>query len=531
MVVGYVVLSEQQHARDRYTILHKNLTYHHPAAPTITSIMKCFTLTYTIPALALALALAIILLPSETYSWICPPTTSSGKAFSSTTLAISHAPYISDGESWADGRRCVDAQVADADTATDDSTYLIHKGRAVNMIKRCVALEGLSLSNGWSNQATEAFTLAVEAVVRANPILTGQLVEEKKTPWPWNNKSTLRVIPGVFPPESHSFVTIVEPPSDLTSPEQAAGISATELFHHVHEQVAPCLLDKPEFSYDQIKNASPLFDAKIMDFGDGYAAYSIKLSHAIGDGTTFFQIVSQISSYMNGRDPQPINWNNPLKSTHEIYPENFSKKDYERSYCGPFGWGVFKNIRTLGKRKCEYLLLNKDKISKKKKELQKSTENKRISSNDIIMSAICEMCGSSDVFAFDRSVRRIKEGVDKHDAGNFFWEIPFDREAGTKPSVIRNILTSDSGTYYGSDEVPLMPFLNGRVGRITSLASITHQTTFPGSQVICQFPSASFIRDLPLDVAVIFRFDEENFGIMHNFRRVMDSPLLGEIIS
>jgi len=33
--------------------------------------------------------------------------------------------------------------------------------------------------------------------------------------------------------------------------------------------------------------------AKIMDFGDGMAAYSIKMSHAIGDGTTFYQIVSQ----------------------------------------------------------------------------------------------------------------------------------------------------------------------------------------------------------------------------------------------
>ena len=73
------------------------------------------------------------------------------------------------------------------------------------------------------------------------------------------------------------------------------------------------------------------FIAKIMDFGDGHAAYSIKMSHAVGDGTTFFQIVSQISSYMNGRDPSPIDWNNPLKATHEIYPENFSKRDYNRS--------------------------------------------------------------------------------------------------------------------------------------------------------------------------------------------------------
>jgi len=424
----------------------------------------------------------------------------------------------------------------DAAAATNSSAYLIHKGDAVNMIKRCVAIEGLSMSEGWTPQATEAFSLAIEAVVRANPILTGQLIEEKSTPWPWA-KSTLRVIPGVFLPESHSFVTVMKPPVDLASPAQVVheeinkGVSAKALFEHVHSHIAPCLLDKAQFSYDQIKNASPLFEAKIMDFGDGYAAYSIKLSHAVGDGTTFFQIVSQISSFMNGHSPQPINWGNPLKATHEIYPENFSKQDYERSYCGPFGWGLFKNIRTLCKRKCEYLLLSKDKISEKKKQLLKSVENKRISSNDIIMSAVCQMCGSSDIFAFDRSVRGIKDGVEKYDAGNFFWEIPFEREKAVDPSVIRGILTSDSGTYFGTDEVPLMPFLNGRVGRITSLASITHQTTFPGSQVICHFPSASFISDLPLDVAVIFRFDEDNFGIMHNFRRVTPSPLLEEIIA
>jgi hypothetical protein len=82
--------------------------------------------------------------------------------------------------------------------------------------------------------------------------------------------------------------------------------------------------------------------AKIMDFGDGVAAYSIKMSHAVGDGTTFFQLVSQISSYMNGRTPTNIDWDNPIKSTHEIYPENFSERDYTRSYGLPFGWGLFK---------------------------------------------------------------------------------------------------------------------------------------------------------------------------------------------
>ena len=129
-----------------------------------------------------------------------------------------------------------------------------------------------------------------------------------------------------------------------------------------------------------------------------------------------------------------------------------------------------------------------------------------ISANDIIMSALCEMCGSSDVFAFDQSVRGIKEGVSKSAAGNFFVEIPFDRESCTNPFEIRKIL--DTGSYYGTNEVPLLPILSGRVGRMTSLASVAHQTSFPGSEVVCTFPSASFIDNLPLDVAVIFRFDK-----------------------
>lgn len=235
-----------------------------------------------------------------------------------------------------------------------------------------------------------------------------------------------------------------------------------------------------------------------MDFGDGVAAYSIKMSHAIGDGTTFFQLVSQISSFMNGRTPAKIDWDNPLKTTHEIYPETFSERDYTRSYGLPFGWGLFKvchpyaplhctlfifalifnlsqkNLRTLGKRKLEYLLLSKDKIARKKKVLNsEDSDGEAISANDVIMSALCEMCGSSDIFAFDKSVRGNKEGLPKSAAGNLFCEVPFDREAGKDPSFFRKIV--NGGSYFHADDIPLLPFLNGRVGRITSLASVTHQ--------------------------------------------------------
>eukprot|EP01083_Nonionella_stella_P042200 114134_1 len=108
----------------------------------------------------------------------------------------------------------------------------------------------------------------------------------------------------------------------------------------------------------------------------------------------------------------------------------------------------------------------------------------------------------------------MKEGVSKSSAGNFFIEIPFERSKGKNPVEIRKIMSSKTGSYFDTNGVPLLPFLNGRVGRITSLASITHQANFPGSETMCMFPSASFIKDLPLDVAVIFRFDKDHFGIM-----------------
>lgn len=45
--------------------------------------------------------------------------------------------------------------------SSNNLSYLIHEGRAVDMIKRCVSIEGLSLSKGWTAQATQAFELAI----------------------------------------------------------------------------------------------------------------------------------------------------------------------------------------------------------------------------------------------------------------------------------------------------------------------------------------------------------------------------------
>lgn len=160
-------------------------------------------------------------------------------------------------------------EIPDANhTTTKPSTYLIHKGRATDMIKRCVAVEGLSLSTGWTPQASQAFQLAIEAVVRANPILTGKIVEVKSSPWPWDKKE-LRIIPNAYPPDSHSFVTVVDPPGNMARPGNVArdtGVDAKDFFEYVHSDVAPNLLGMPDFTVDQIKKGSPLFEGMWLKY-------------------------------------------------------------------------------------------------------------------------------------------------------------------------------------------------------------------------------------------------------------------------
>ena len=76
-----------------------------------------------------------------------------------TALWVSNAHFLTDID--VTTKPTTSMAIPNTSTTVDTSTYLIHKGRAVDMIKRCVSVEGLSLSKGWTPQATEAFKIAI----------------------------------------------------------------------------------------------------------------------------------------------------------------------------------------------------------------------------------------------------------------------------------------------------------------------------------------------------------------------------------
>jgi hypothetical protein len=171
-------------------------------------------------------------------------------------------------------------------------------------------------------------------------------------------------------------------------------LTPTELLEHVIDDCSS-LLEASTLTSDQIQKRSPLFSATVVLLPNDYAVYSMKMSHTLGDGVTYFMLLKQLSLLMSGlpeEEVQSIDWNHPKKATHELYPSQFSHRDIELMYGAPFLMGAAKNVLTSefqqhqeedgrGLRQAQVLLLEKSKVNDKKRELRNTLDCSEISSN------------------------------------------------------------------------------------------------------------------------------------------------------
>ena len=137
-----------------------------------------------------------------------------------------------------------------------------------------------------------------------------------------------------------------------------------------------------------------------------------------------------------------------------------------------------------------------------------------------ITAALGQANQSSDVFVFTENARSDGEGIHHNAAGNILVEIPVSRETGSQPEKLRQAVVSSQNHQYRYDNgkrLPLKPFVNGRVGRITSLATIPANLVYNGVEQLCTIPYLSFLEKIPLDTALIFRFNRQYWGVLHNF--------------
>jgi hypothetical protein len=301
----------------------------------------------------------------------------------------------------------------------------------------------------------------------------------------------------------------------------------TEIMEYLSKNILP-LMEESRLVSEEIREKLPLFGGSLVVLNNEYACFSISMSHAVGDGTTFFQILKQVSLFMSGLPVPPINWDCPAKAKHEFYPTSMSKRDIFIYYGPPFLMGAARNILTQ-KREPQLFLVDKQKVSVAKKTQRDKLENKNISSNDIITAALCQSNPSADIFIFTESVRGIDPKVPINAGGNFIWEIPVPRDVCSKPDQLRKVIVSHQNGYE-TNHLPLMPFISGRHARVSSLASVTENVLYNGVKTVAVLPFGNYLTEIPLDVALIFRFNRDCWGIIHNFVDLKPSDLLQDIM-
>lgn len=423
--------------------------------------------------------------------------------------------------------------------------HLLHKGRTANFMLKWPSIVSYTLCRGWTDTVRLEFTSAINKVVEMNPLIAGRVFKRRRQRVPPLLSTEIRVEPGVFSPLEHPFVTHVATPDGFPSPKNL--VNGDALSYIETNLVSSQLYGmKCESVAEQIKQKCPIFEAKIITLPDGFGCFCLKMSHCLGDASTSYLILDQVIRYMNRQDEgndesnmlRKIEWEHPLKATHEVYPHTFSKRDIDRSYSVPFMIGLFAHFKRLFKPKYKVLILSREKIKQKKKELlaaaAETGENgtSPISTSEIIMAGLFQSNLSSDIFMSPIDVRAAKLGA-HHSlaAGYFCTELPILKKEAINPSDLSEII--NNGGSFATNEIPLLPFLQGRVGRISSLASVTTKSLFGKEnrkfETICHCTPTTFLEMAPLDIAMIFRMNKNYVGVVHNFLEFRESPLLNDI--
>ena len=398
-----------------------------------------------------------------------------------------------------------------------------NSGKTAKFMLAWPSITTFSLVEGWNEETTTKLKNAVKTVLSRNPILTGKasvtnIFDTKINIIPSEKD---RVSEYVF--ETKIGMDVLSTITNLDFNK----MKPSEPLDFMDEYIAP-LVPSASSTFGSIKDQKPLFRIDVIQLPNNYACYAMTLSHCVGDGVTYYNLMEEINRNMNKMKPHhELVWSHPSIENHEVFPERFSKLDTEISYGFPFFIGLVRNMifRMKNQRK-SYIFLDKNKIEAKKKGLQELGCG-HLSDNDIITAALCEGNKSSDIFAFTMNMR------DRHDhfGGNFHNEIPFKRESAEDPVAFRQIVKK--GYYYEHNELPFLPFLFGDVGRISSLASVQKGKLIQPpstSKIVCHSMLSSFVENVPLDTAFISSMNDSTYVVLHNFRDVeLKEGSLGEL--
>jgi hypothetical protein len=407
---------------------------------------------------------------------------------------------------------------------------LLHEGRLASQILLTSKIETFTISTGWTPRTVSAFVQAVEKVVSENAILTSRVTRSLCS-------GNLYAIPHYH--DQHPFVTV----TDLSSEQLPSidGLNYNEQIEWLHAHISPRIKTQA-FLIVEMHQRMPLFDANLFLLPDkGTVVYHVNLSHSLGDATTYYMIMEQISAYMNifyeldsddrGNStkssgvplpplPKTIVWNNPHLTTQEMSPAHYSARDCRRSSGSTLVVGAIRQGTQLPKRvnrPIRHYVLCRNKIAQKKAELVGPTCD-YLSSHDVVLAAVSQ-CNTTalDVFMFASRRPRLPDLYTLQDGGICLAQFSLPRTVATDPNEIRQAV--NRGYYYDTNSVPSEPTGTGRIIVSTSWATRACFLQGCGDTIatVCHVPTLGMFYVFPFDLAIIWAVNDDCLGVVHNF--------------
>jgi hypothetical protein len=249
------------------------------------------------------------------------------------------------------------------------------------------------------------------------------------------------------------------------------------------------------------KTDEPLFRVTMLKTSNDSFAVIVSLSHVIGDGATYYEIMSMLNERSQ---PRALNAIRKDGIQFEVEANKIMQNRYEEWNKWLFSIGsVLQVVYTVlfGPVPRPITAVIPEKWIKKQKSLY-CDGTSFVSTNDIVTSFLAKLAGY-DVVLMAANFRGKLSILDKSDAGNYETLVCYTK-GDISPQAIRSSLT---GQLYRPSQAPLPGFFSSlwaSKGGFTNWAGFYRQVNIPKSIMVRHQPYGDLNELLPFDFLVIF---------------------------
>jgi len=369
------------------------------------------------------------------------------------------------------------------------------------------AVSSVTLVEGWTAKDTAKFEEAAKALVETNPILTARLKRS------WGGDVT--AVEGGYDVSSRvSACSLADdaPAAAAAAEGDAAGLCAEA---RAYERLFPNL----GTTLDQMLTGGPLFHAGVVALPDGRAAYCLSLSHAIGDGWTYYRLVRALRRCMQGEPAEALKWDWAERSSVTV-PEHFTARDRWRSQELFLPMLVLRAVWLAVWGRPMRLGVVNPAGAKALKERQCAPGTPYLSTNDVLTAAFAGLSTADDFSWYANMRGRVEDEAALESSGNMERMVTMPRELALDPNRHRSIVNSGNMWHYEKDEVPFLSFLKCSICLYTDWSSLTEYLEPRADvRVLAHVPRSDFLTKIPVDIGIYFKLNESTNCVAHNISK------------